>query len=204
MITRTKIREKLFSVQLNVFLHQCVTKWRHTSLVYIQIYFKLLHNAIMCSKPYLYVTHCMETFSAWISYWCGSTFILNGESLRKGNKYQTLKVSRAVIFQAFIRETPGRANGLSSLQFVGGSPEYHHENSEIILRLSHDLFRPNSFQFINQSLNYWQRRKINHQEIPEADWLTHWHLCWHPQHYDKGQRVSGLNQRKGRSVGGSY
>jgi len=33
MITRTKIREKLLSVQLNVFLHQFATKWRHTSLV---------------------------------------------------------------------------------------------------------------------------------------------------------------------------
>jgi hypothetical protein len=50
------------------------------------------------------------------------------------------------------------------------------ENSEIIPRLSRDLFRPNSFQFINQSLNNWERRKIN----TCSGRLTHWHLCLTP------------------------
>ena len=59
------------------------------------------------------------------------------------------------------------------------------KNNSGAKRLSHDLFRPNSVQFINQSLNYWQRREINHQEIimcssSSSSRLTHWLLCLTP------------------------
>lgn len=87
-------------------------------------------------------------------------------------------VSTAATLYFFILEMPGRDNGLSSLQFVGARPQCHHENSEIIPRLGNDFFRPNSFQFINQSLNYWERRKINISSSSSR--LTHWHLCLTP------------------------
>jgi len=52
---RTKIRQKLFSVQFNVFLHQCITKWRQTSLVQIQAAFIANH----CTVQYCGINICV-------------------------------------------------------------------------------------------------------------------------------------------------